>query len=80
LKIGIKFCGGCNPSFDRVAAAGQLKNKFKDKAEFVSFTDPEAELILVFMGCSAACAEISGMDMEKVIIINSESDADSFML
>jgi pyruvate/2-oxoacid:ferredoxin oxidoreductase alpha subunit len=77
LKIGIKFCGGCNPAFDRIAAAEKIKNKLKDKAEFVSFTDPEAEMILVFMGCSSACAEINGMNMEKVKIINSESDADS---
>jgi len=80
LKTGIKYCGGCNPSYDRIAAAENIKNKLKDRTEFVSFSDPEAEVIFVFMGCSAACAELGGMDMDKVSIICSESDVERFLL
>ncbi|HNX23646.1 MAG TPA: hypothetical protein PKG60_06330 [Spirochaetota bacterium] len=80
LKIGIKFCGGCNPLFDRIAASRRIKDELREKAEFVSYDDPEADIILVFMGCSAACAEINGFSMEKAKIINSDSDADSFII
>lgn len=27
MKVGIKYCGGCNPRYDRVAAVNQLKRE-----------------------------------------------------
>ena len=24
MRVGLRYCGGCNPRFDRVAAAGRL--------------------------------------------------------
>lgn len=61
MKIGIKYCGGCSPAFDRIAAAEMIKYKMKSEAEFVSYTDSDADLVLVIMGCSAACAELNGL-------------------
>lgn len=78
MRIGIKYCGGCSPSFDRAAAVKKIKERMKGKAEFVSYDDPGAELVLVIAGCSAACAGLEGLDMGKVRIINSETDAESF--
>ncbi len=80
MKIGVKYCGGCNPSFDRIAAAEKIKDKFKEEAEFVSYTDPDAEFIIVLMGCGSACADLSGIDESRIIIVNSEADADEFSL
>jgi hypothetical protein len=80
LKIGIKYCGGCNPAFDRAAAAQKIKDRMKETVEFVSYDDPGAELVLVITGCSAACAGLEGLDMGKVRFINSESEAESFMI
>ena len=78
MKIGVKYCGGCNPSFDRIAAAEKIKERFKEEAEFVSYTDPDAEFIIVLMGCSSACADLDGIDESRIIIVNSEADADEF--
>jgi hypothetical protein len=78
LKIGVKYCGGCNPSFDRIAAAEKIKERFKEEAEFVSYSDPDAEFIIVLMGCGSACADLSGIDEQRVFIVSSEADADEF--
>lgn len=78
MKIGIKYCGGCNPGFDRVEAAAIIMNRYKDQAEFVIFDDPGAEIILVIMGCTAACAELNGLDTGKLRFINSIADAENF--
>ena len=80
MKIGIKYCGGCNPSFDRIAAAEKIRERMKHETEYVSYTDPEADLILVMAGCSTACAELKGLDMKKVRILRSSSDAEDLDL
>lgn len=53
LKIGIKYCGGCNPEFDRIAAVKDIKKELYGKAVFVS-PNEGAELILVVNGCRHA--------------------------
>ena len=80
MKIGVKYCGGCNPSFDRIAAAEKIKERFKEDAEFVSYTDPDAEFIIVLMGCGSACADLAGIDEQKILIISSEEDVENFSL
>lgn len=80
MKIGIKYCGGCSPSFDRAAAVKKIKDRMNGKAEYVSYDDPGAELVLVIAGCSAACAGLDGLDTGKIRLIKSESDADSFRI
>jgi len=73
LKIGIKFCGGCNPAFDRVAAVEKIKKGLEGKAEFVPLNDETSEMVIAVMGCGNACAEL-GETREKQIIIISDID------
>jgi len=55
LKIGVKFCGGCNPRYDRKAF---LKKIEEAKAEY-NFTynlEEEYDILLIICGCKSACA------------------------
>ncbi|MBB6217460.1 4-hydroxybutyrate CoA-transferase [Anaerosolibacter carboniphilus] len=58
MKIGIKYCGGCNPRFDRLQFIGRLKNNME---EDVGFEKAEEECIYDFLlivgGCTQCCAE-----------------------
>lgn len=80
LKIGIKYCGGCSPSYDRIAAAEALREKLKLRGELVQYDDPRAELVVVIMGCSTACAEINGVDSSKLVILKNEQDVINFKI
>ena len=33
MRIGVKYCGGCNPGYNRAALAGQLWEGLAGKAE-----------------------------------------------
>ena len=60
LRVGVKYCGGCNPEYDRVALVEQIKKRLEGK---VSFVPPESEgvdIILTVHGCRTACADLSG--------------------
>jgi hypothetical protein len=70
LRIGIKYCGGCNPLYDRVVAVKKLEQKLKGKAVFVSPDSKEVDLILAVQGCDRACADLSpfeGIPIQMVL-------------
>lgn len=54
LKAMIKFCGGCNPRYDRGQAFAEIRDHFAGRIEFVT---PEMgqhyELLLIVTGCGA---------------------------
>lgn len=55
MRIGIKYCGGCNPRYDRVAAVKELQQRYPEwKIEPAG--EGGQEYILVVCGCTAVCA------------------------
>ena len=78
-RVGIKYCGGCNPEYDRVALVEQIRCALKGKVEFVSAQSEGVELILAVQGCATACADLSPFkDMETKLITKVE-DAERFI-
>lgn len=59
-RIGIKYCGGCNPQIDRSKMAKDIKEGLeKQGIEFFPHTDsPLAfDVLLLINGCRSACSE-----------------------
>jgi len=40
VRVGLKYCGGCNPEYDRVALVRHIEKSLQGKVEFVT---PESE-------------------------------------
>lgn len=59
MKIGVKYCGGCNPRYDRVGLVRELESAFGEH-RFAPARGGE-DLILVICGCRAACADHRGL-------------------
>ena len=80
LKVGIKYCGGCNPFYDRVALVKRIERRLKGKVAFVSAAaDDDVDLVLAVEGCNTACADLSSFDGKKIRIITQIEDADDFI-
>jgi hypothetical protein len=63
-KIAIKYCGGCNPSYERVEMVRQVQSVFKDRFIF-SIDDQQDSDIMVFVcGCPRACANRNSNDLK----------------
>lgn len=56
MKIGIKYCGGCNPRYDRVQIVSRLREDFPGLELFPAREDSPADLIVVICGCGVQCA------------------------
>ena len=57
MKIRVKYCGGCNPRYDRKAVTERLRAAFPEDT-FVEGGDDEGPFdhVIVLCGCSAVCA------------------------
>ncbi len=55
LKIGIKFCGGCNPFYERMATVKKYINEHPEyEFEFVR-EENEYDVIILVCGCMCRC-------------------------
>ena len=79
LKVGIKYCGGCNPDYDRVALVKQLESCLQGKVEFVSPENDHVDFVLVVEGCKTCCADLSSFQGKTIHIISRKEDADKFL-
>jgi len=55
----VKFCGGCNPEYDRVGLLKELTGILEELFDFIPASAPEATLILAIEGCRTACADLN---------------------
>ncbi|MDR3177218.1 MAG: hypothetical protein LBU06_11905 [Desulfovibrio sp.] len=74
-RVRIKYCGGCNPRYDRTALAAKLRAAFPglDMPE----TDEDGgpyDFVAVLCGCPAACAEHEGLEGRagKMLIVSAD--------
>jgi hypothetical protein len=57
-RIGVKYCGGCNPRIERSRFVDELKKKLAgDLALAIGCSTEKWELGILVCGCSAACAD-----------------------
>ena len=60
MLVGVKFCGGCNPRYDRGKALEAMKKQSPEEAEFVIAEEGgEYDTLLVIGGCTNCCASYS---------------------
>lgn len=57
IKVAVKFCGGCDPAFERVEYLEKIKAAAKNHIQWVLCTDSDYEAILLISGCQTACPE-----------------------
>ena len=79
VKLGLKYCGGCNPGYDRVALVKQIEEGLRGEVEFVSPESEEVALVLAVEGCSTACADLSAFQGLEIRRITNIGDAEKFI-
>ena len=66
-------------AYDRMEAFSRIKAELKGDAEFVSYDDKGADLVLVIMGCPSACVDTEVFDRAKVRMVKSLAEAEAFI-
>lgn len=74
MKVGIKYCGGCKATYDRVE---NVKKLIKDFPRIIFEPIKENEnydIVLVVNGCKTACAGHEGLLAKEKVFLNSAGD------
>ena len=79
MRICIKYCGGCNPLYDRVALVKQIEDSLKGRVEFVLPGAENIDLIMAVQGCRTACADLSDFQGLQIWSITKIEDAAKFV-
>lgn len=75
-KVILRYCGGCNPRYDRAALVSRLERDFPEvNLEPYSGFPEDYQGILVICGCAARCAEQRDLPGELPRFILNESEA-----
>jgi hypothetical protein len=79
-KIGIKYCGGCNPGYERVEMIQRVQFRFNDRFLFFRHDEPDIDILVLMSGCHRACA---GKDLNTAKIphcsVTGENDFDTLI-
>jgi len=74
MRIGIKYCGGCNPRYDRTSSIRKLMDEYKSILFETAKDNVHYDMVLVICGCKSACANHDKLIGLKKIIITDEND------
>ncbi len=91
-RIGIRYCGGCNPHYERVELFDCVRSLVKERFLFLPHDEQGLDGLIAVNGCSRACvvrdlyevpcysiAEKGGLDglMEWLIALERMKQGDS---
>ncbi len=57
MTVDIRFCGGCNPRYDRGAFARRIRTAFPG-IRFLCNAEEITDSVILLCGCSAACLRV----------------------
>jgi hypothetical protein len=77
-RFGIKFCGGCNPTFERGQLFSKLKEATSQCINYKTIDEDDAHAydgLLVICGCENCCVDIGFVQTKSdPIVIREEKD------
>jgi hypothetical protein len=78
-RVRIKYCGGCNPDYDRVALVEEMKERLSGTVEWASSDADPCGLVVAVHGCETACADLTAFDGYEIHHIACPEDANPFI-
>jgi hypothetical protein len=69
--VAVKFCGGCNPTYDRRQWWEKIKAATEGAIEWAIPDQPGVDVLLLICGCHTACPEqhFNTADYRRVILV-----------
>lgn len=81
MIVGVKYCGGCNPSFLRKEIVENLKTDTDDGIIFEHFSENKAfDIILTINGCEKSCLSNTYINRNKLISISPPLNYDHILM
>ena len=79
MKIGVKFCGGCNPNYDRKKYLDCMVEAFPSYEFEAVRPDAHYPELLVICGCLRRCADYSAISYDHLNLVGAEDAGVEFI-
>jgi hypothetical protein len=73
MKVALKFCGGCNPAYDRVEYWEQIRGAAGDRIDWVPLDADRYDAILLICGCKIMCPRDEISRTECLVSLSDDS-------
>ena len=73
-RIGLKYCGGCNPSYERVEFVAAIREAAGNRIEWVSPDAGGFSLLLVVSGCDKQCVDMAEYERTGCRLVRIKDD------
>ena len=81
MTVGVKFCGGCNPRFDRGAEYKKLTDRYPDVVFETYDPAKKYEKLILICGCERTCLRFrEEFKADELIIPGSAKDMENIRL
>ncbi len=77
LRVGVKYCGHCQPHRNMVELMGLVRALAPD-IEFLRWSEPDYDVLLILQACDVACAEAPPVALPLVEVIVSSIDFEEY--
>ena len=74
VTVGVRYCGGCNPRYDRVGGVGALARACPPGGVRGAGAGRGGGGGLVVGGCTACCADLAGLSGREQVMIRTAGD------
>lgn len=74
MKIGLKYCGGCNSRYDRTREVNKLIRKFPQHTFTYNVDSETCDVLLLICGCMTACPTTEGIAAKKVFRVRTPKE------
>lgn len=68
-SCAVKYCGGCNPRYDREQAVREIEARIGKKLVRARVGE-KYDVLYVVCGCPSRCADISGLCADRIVMID----------
>lgn len=76
MKVGVKYCGGCNPRYERKKLVDRIRQKIGNDFELVLVNEDNVyDFVLIICGCNSCCGNFSHIKtVQGILCLKSEQD------
>ena len=77
MRVGIKYCGGCDPAYDRLDYVNRIQEAAGSRIEWVRYDEQGLDALLLVCGCDAECIELTSFTINELPIISIRTDQET---
>ena len=79
MRIGLKFCGGCNPYYERGAEVQKLNESYPRFLFETVRKDEYYDIILLVCGCTRSCVQYyREAQADRYVVLRNKKEFEAF--